>query len=651
MIAGIMSPSAIYAGGSAEEPASVQTGTSEADQTENEDTRTAGTDVPGDAGLSSGNENSQSAADITGSDNTVISASDSANDAEELPGNPIQPQDQKDDQTETDQQADVSTSPQTDESASSSEEEKREDNTEDISDIYIEYDEKENIHYLNSPDGSKIILYCMNNNSQWPHIISGVVDKLPVYHKESLEEFYKNNVTIPDDQTKFINAITNLLYIGYPYNGLGLYQSTETPGTITEDQFNAFLNPPQYLRKDFPDYIGNYIFKYSDGKITAKELNDKGEYVNVKEDEVKQHLSDFMTEVMQLGTKTSSGRTQSDIVSEPFYKAVYSINSSDPLQVYVKLFVDGNSVTNEQAYNETSKAVWKLMYENAVFDTEDLIIDGLSKKMLDTAKGSENIEPQDSDFGIKGEQIFSYDEEEKNWHTGELTLSTPDGNNSYFKLVLPEGITEKNGRIQIRGGDSFELVTYKKPESNTSLSLTADIPYMVGEPIVYYTDEVDLNGKKFQNMVGAEIKKKKITVSASIQLAESTPTTTPETTPGTTPETTPSTTPETTPSTTPVTTPSTTPAATVVPTIMPGGSNSNNTGNTNNTANTNNTQTSTNNSSNVSTGKPLIRKVMTGRVSTGDNTNNRIWQVSVMISSALLVVFVIMVVRNRKKRE
>lgn len=74
---------------------------------------------------------------------------------------------------------------------------------------------------------------------------------------------------------------------------------------------------------------------------------------------------------------------------------------------------------------------------------------------------------------------------------------------------------------------------------------------------------------------------------------------------------------------------STTPASSVIPTI-PGGNNNNSGGKSNS------------NSTNS--------KVSTGRVSTGDTANTRIWQVCLGISVALLVLFLSATVRNNRKR-
>lgn len=73
---------------------------------------------------------------------------------------------------------------------------------------------------------------------------------------------------------------------------------------------------------------------------------------------------------------------------------------------------------------------------------------------------------------------------------------------------------------------------------------------------------------------------------------------------------------------------STTPASSVIPTI-PGGNN--NSGGKNNSNSTNS-------------------KVSTGKVSTGDTANTRIWQVCLGISAALLVLFLSATVRNNRKR-
>ncbi len=106
-------------------------------------------------------------------------------------------------------------------------------------------------------------------------------------------------------------------------------------------------------------------------------------------------------------------------------------------------------------------------------------------------------------------------------------------------------------------------------------------------------------------------------------------TTTPATSPSTTPATSPSTTP--TASVTPTTsvTVSTTPASSTIPTIS-GGNHTNSGGN--------------NHSDNANS------KFSTGKVSTGDTSNTRIWQACLGISAALLVFFLITTLRKNRKR-
>ena len=763
MIAGIMSPSAIYAGDSTQETVAEQTGTSEADQTINEDTGTAETDVPGDAGLSSGNENSQSAADITGSDNTVISASDSANDAEEKAASEpaeasgttadsgtvetsaesypkVSMSVNADDGTEiqisapegafpsgiqvtvtkvdsdqilsalkeasnndaltTDQviaydfdfhlssgehniepekeisvqfslpemktEDSISAYHLKDENSSA----EKEDITADASagtatletqqfsihaflvgtasnttGIKIDYDDETTIHSVTDKE-NKIILYCMNNSLHWPHDTETI--KAPTYSETSFENFFDANGITGEKQTTLKTNIEKLLYAGYPYNGYSLYEIVDSVPTISEDDFNNLLTPPQYLRDDFPKSLGNYTFTYSD-------RTDENKMALLKE---------FMSEVGDylLGGKTASGLNYTQLMQLPFIKAANIMVNyvGDPITNYSKVYIKDYYVTEEQSYEATQDAIWTLLSRaGLVNNSAPLTTTDLVDKLInaDYTNPIRTTAPSRDEVSVTGNLSFYYSTADKKWHTDPLTLSVPPTYRTYFNLALPNGITEETGKTQVKGGENFSLVSSSKPDDSISIELTSTIPWMDPDLKVYVADSTvkDSEGKGFQNMIGAVIHQVDITKTVYLSTSITTPeapttpsvTTTPEVTTTPTAVPTPSKMPEATvtPSKMPeaTVTPSKAPALTTTPTPISTMTPSSTTSDTLNVGSV------TTPGSGDSSSKGSARTVKTGEVSTGDNLNTRIWQASLTAAMILLVILLFMTIRSRRK--
>lgn len=70
--------------------------------------------------------------------------------------------------------------------------------------------------------------------------------------------------------------------------------------------------------------------------------------------------------------QTSNGVTYSDITAMPFYKAVfcmlYEAEGTTPLQNFAIMYSDSYFVTEEQAYNATQDAVWRLLHQYNIED-------------------------------------------------------------------------------------------------------------------------------------------------------------------------------------------------------------------------------------------------------------------------------------------
>ncbi|MCI5759688.1 MAG: hypothetical protein MR218_06500 [Eubacterium sp.] len=507
--------------------------------------------------------------------------------------------------------------------------------------IKIDYDSTTDIHSVVDTAGNTIILYCMNNQLHWPH-----GEDAPLYTETTIEDFCKDNkITDPEKIKNIENQLKQIIYAGYPNNGYGLYSIVDNASTVSEEDFNGFLNPPQNLRSDFPNSVGSYTFTYNNR--TSGEQQEK--------------LSEFLKEVFKLhnsGGRTESGLTYQEITQLPFWRAAYVLENfdSDPIETYSNLYINDNqdySVTEKQAYESMSHAIWTLMNELEIKNNDIIDRAGLSGKILDTSIKGETIltkEPVEDNISIKGNTSFSYNTDDKMWHTGDLSIETPYSTN--FQINLPDGIQEKDNKTLVKAGDTFSFVS-SKPIASASITLFSTIPWMKSDLKIYKAVENATagDGKGFQDMVGAVIDKKtvkkEVKLSTNLENPITSPTTSPTDTPSTSPEVTAtptaSVTPEatTTPTKTPAatTTPSSTPAAQAVPEIHGG-----NSGN-----GTNNTGSSGNNYSTASTNKVSTGAVRTGAVSTGDSSNRWIWQIALSVSVVLLVLFLYMVFRSRKK--
>ena len=367
------------------------------------------------------------------------------------------------------------------------------------SEVKIGYDGT--IHSVTGPDNSKIILFCMNNELHWPHSTPDTPN-VPNYKETTIEAFCEAN-NISDSDT-LARSVKNVLYAGYPYNGYGLYQVVGQAVSLTEGEFNQFLDPPAYLRTDFPDSVGNNTFTYADRNDASKRAL----------------LAKFFQESMKLypNGSTSSGVPYSQLTALPFYRAAFCmVNTDSPIDEYSKLYIRGSYVTESQAYESTSNAIWTLMPNN-----NTVTQDALTLKLLKVAENAEKntiLEqaPSSDSLSVTGDTTFRYSSEDGKWHTGPLKLAAPSGYLTPFTLSLPDVVSEESDRTQITAGEEFSLVS-ASPASSSTISLSAKVPWMDGDLKVYEPvgNVTDSKGKGFQNMVGAVIQTADISVSATL---------------------------------------------------------------------------------------------------------------------------------------
>lgn len=382
--------------------------------------------------------------------------------------------------------------------------------------VKIGYDSKTDIHSVTDDDGTKIILYCMNNQLHWPHSTSSTPN-VPNY---TLGYLTPGMFRPQEKYEECMEKLLAILYAGYPYNGLHLYEVTDQGKQITEAEFNQMLDAPEMLRRDFPDSLGDTTFTYADYTSANKVNLDK--------------LKAFLTKVFALfpnGT-SASGLTYQEIIATNFYNAasamVYGTKDTTPLQYWNEQYADDTLVTESQAYKATRDAIWVLLQEygvpsnNLTRKSLDVVHNPLSLRLLDGANANEVLrtEPQASALGFSGDTKFAYDPATKTWRTGLLTITEGEKYNGLYKLTLPEGMTavdEEGNDISgttIRAGRGFCLVSSTKPTQTATVSASSTLTWL--KETRQYSP---VNSTEFQHMIGALIYTKDVSTSVTTQPA------------------------------------------------------------------------------------------------------------------------------------
>lgn len=382
--------------------------------------------------------------------------------------------------------------------------------------VKIGYDSKTDIHSVTDDDGTKIILYCMNNQLHWPHSTSSTPN-VPNY---TLGYLTPGMFRPQEKYEECMEKLLAILYAGYPYNGLHLYEVTDQGKQITEAEFNQMLDAPEVLRRDFPDSLGDTTFTYADYTSANKVNLDK--------------LKAFLTKVFALfpNGKSASGLTYQEILTTNFYNAasamVYGTKDTTPLQYWNEQYADDTLVTESQAYKATRDAIWVLLQEygvpsnNLTRKSLDVVHNPLSLRLLDGANANEVLrtEPQASALGFSGDTKFAYDPATKTWRTGLLTITEGEKYNGLYKLTLPEGMTavdEEGNDISgttIRAGRGFCLVSSTKPTQTATVSASSTLTWL--KETCQYSP---VNSTEFQHMIGALIYTKDVSTSVTTQPA------------------------------------------------------------------------------------------------------------------------------------
>lgn len=389
--------------------------------------------------------------------------------------------------------------------------------------IEIKYDTATEIHYVVDSESAngRIILYCMNNASHWPHSTPSI-PTVPSYIQGYLTpDKFKSQA----DYEACMNKLLAILYAGYPYNGLNMYTIVDSTTGISEDAFNALLNPPSWIRTDFPDSIGDTVFSYSDYPDNTENLNKLMQFVN-------EELTYYMK-----GTTTPSGHTSAEIRATPFYQAAVAMAyapwyDKTPLEIYNKNHSDANAVTEAEAYEATQYAIWAVLgdygIENNTLNSKsgEVTQKALAVKLLNSAIADQVLraEPDEADVTVSGDSQFAYDPEYGVWKTGTLSVAEGENYHGLYTLTLPSGVSahllDGTPVSTVSAGTSFYLVSTTKPTA-TDMKITVSDTLTWLQEYRQYSPNPDTytasDGKNFQHMIGAVIKQKQ--VNATLKLS------------------------------------------------------------------------------------------------------------------------------------
>lgn len=386
------------------------------------------------------------------------------------------------------------------------------------------------IHYLpdSETSGGKIILFCMNNKSNWPHEIPGSIT-------ESQVPSYVDGYLTPADfesNEKYLecmNRLSAILYAGYPHNAAGLYQIRESGYTMTEADFNELLKVPARLRSDFSSSLGDATFSYADYT--------NGNTANLN------RLKQFLIDLGYLfpSGKTASGLSYSDITAMPFYKAAYCMYSANseqtPIEVFNAIYGGVYYVTEEQAYNATQNAVWKLLASCGIEDNDltDISSTPLGEILLEASKHISPLtaEPQESEVKIQAvgnDYTLSYNPDDGKWYSDIFLISeNKTYKGKYVFSSLPAGVSviTQHGGDYVRPGERFSFVSDHKLESAETVGITSSLNW-IGALLQYSPvktssgEDVIVNGKKFQHMAGAQVYSKTLSLGVTLTNDETT---------------------------------------------------------------------------------------------------------------------------------
>ena len=360
----------------------------------------------------------------------------------------------------------------------------------------------------------------MNNKMLWPHetgSLGGV--SVPKY----LNGYLKASDF--DSEEKYeacMNRLESVLYAGYPYNGESMYEivADSKDYVPTDAQFDAMLVPSADVLKAFPELKGH--------TFTLASLKDKSG-ANYKA------LVKFNQEVIKMvsGGTAAEKETGKAIQQKAFFKAANSVVMCSDYgctapEYYSELNGGERFVTEKQAVEGTQHAVWLTLHEYGI-EGNNLAAsaaNALGNVLYEYAKTDDVLkaEPKSSNVSFEGDTTFRKDETSGKWETGWIKLSEPEDYDGEYSLQIPTGMTleksDKDTETTIRNGEEFRLVSDEKPSENASITASAKVQWLQEMKQYRPAQEVMVNGKKFQRMIGAMVETASLQATLSYSVKE-----------------------------------------------------------------------------------------------------------------------------------
>lgn len=378
------------------------------------------------------------------------------------------------------------------------------------------------IHSVADPADAnrKMVVYCMNNQMLWPHDTDSLGDvSVPKY----LNGYLKASDFDSEEKYKeCMDRLESVLYAGYPYNGESMYEIVEDSKDYvpTDAQFDAMLVPSADVLKAFPELKGH--------TFTLASLKDK-------DGKNYQALVKFNQEVIKMvtGGTDSEKETGKAIREKPFFKAANSVVSCSDYGLtapehYSAVNGEAHFVTEEQAVEGTQYAVWLTLNEYGIegnnLTTSDA--NALGNVLYEYAKTDKVLktEPKSSNVSFEGDTTFRKDETSGKWETGWIKLTEAEDYDGEYSLQLPTGtVLEKNNKnteTTIQNGEEFRLVSEEKPSEGVSITASAKVQWLQEMNQYRPAQEVTVNGKKFQRMIGAMVETESLQASLTYSVKE-----------------------------------------------------------------------------------------------------------------------------------
>lgn len=387
------------------------------------------------------------------------------------------------------------------------------------------------IHSVADPADAnrKMVVYCMNNQMLWPHDTDSLGDvSVPKYLNGYLKA---SDFDSEEKYEECMDRLESVLYAGYPYNGESMYEIVKDSKDYvpTDAQFDAMLVPSADVLKAFPELKGH--------TFTLASLKDKS-------GENYQALVKFNQDVIKMvssGTE-SEKETGKAIRQKPFFKAANSVVSCSDYgltapEYYSAVNGEAHFVTEEQAVEGTQHAVWLTLNDYGI-EGNNLTAsaaNALGNVLYEHAKSDKILKakPKSSNVSFEGDTVFRKDETSGKWETGWIKLTESEDYDGEYSVSLPTGMTleknDKNTETTIRNGEEFRLVSEEKPSEDAAISASAKVQWMQEMKQYRPAQEVTVNGKKFQRMIGAMVETASLqaTLTYSVKEEEKVPPTDP----------------------------------------------------------------------------------------------------------------------------